>query len=134
VVDTEVLFGLNPKDRKHDHAIDRLSELRRGRKKIFVPDTALLEFHVVLRSYRYSPKVIRTIILGLRSVMEINGVEEAKTINSSLLSRQCEIEERYGLTYFDSLIAASTLELDGEIISDDSAFDKVLSISRTPLT
>ena len=42
-----------------------------------------------------------------------------------LFIRQAEIEEKKGLSYFDSLIAASALAVDGAIIvSDDSAFDR----------
>ena len=42
-----------------------------------------------------------------------------------LFIRQAEIEEKKGLSYFYSLIAASALAVDGAIIvSDDSAFDR----------
>ncbi len=133
MVDTEVLFGMNPKDKRHHDTLSRLQELLSKHRKIFAPDTALFEFQTVLRSIDREPKVIRMIILGLRKALEINGVEEAKTIDSSLLAKQSEIEERYGLTYFDGLIAASALSLDGEIVSNDPAFDSVLGLKRTAI-
>lgn len=134
MVDTEVLFGLNPKDRRHRDTLSRLQELRGKRKRIFAPDTALLEFQAVLRSIDRRPELIRIAVLGLRKALELNAVEESKTIDSILLAKQSEIEERYALTYFDSLIAASALALDGEVISDDTAFEMVVGIKRTPLS
>jgi len=93
-----------------------------------------LEFQVVLRSLDKSPLVIRKAILGLRRALEINGVTEASTLDSELIARQCEIEERHGLTFFDSFIAASTLRLDSVIISDDRSFDRLLGITRKELS
>ena len=134
VLDTEILFALNPKDPKHDAALKLLNELRQKGRKIFVPDTVMLEFQIVLRSIGKKLPIVKTSILGLRKAIEVNRGEEVNTINSTLLARQCEIEEKYGLTYFDSLIAASTLSVDEELISDDNAFDRVPGIRRASLS
>ncbi|MEX2723476.1 MAG: PIN domain-containing protein, partial [Candidatus Freyarchaeota archaeon] len=61
-------------------------------------------------------------------------VEEAHIIGTYLIIRQAEIEEKYGLSYFDSLIAASSLKLDGIVVSDDKAFDRVPNLKRIPIT
>ena len=111
-----------------------LSELRKKGKEILVPDTTIFEFQIVLKSIGKEPLIIKAIILALRRAIEINGGKEISTINSDLMARQCEIEEKYGLTYFDSLIAASVLKLDYEIISDDKAFNKIPGIRRIPLS
>ena len=47
VADTELLFLLNPRDPRHKLALRIIEELRGG---LYVPDTALLEFEVTLRS------------------------------------------------------------------------------------
>jgi len=111
-----------------------LAELRQEGLRVYAPDTSILEFQVVLRSLDKSPLVIRKAILGLRRALEINGVTEASTLDSELIARQCEIEERHGLTFFDSFIAASTLRLDSVIISDDRSFDRLLGITRKELS
>jgi len=134
VLDTEILFALNPKDRLHSQALRLLAELRQEGLRVYAPDTSILEFQVVLRSLDKSPLVIRKAILGLRRALEINGVTEASTLDSELIARQCEIEERHGLTFFDSFIAASTLRLDSVIISDDRSFDRLLGITRKELS
>jgi len=134
VLDTEVLFALNPRDRKHDDALKVLSQLGKDGKRILAPDTAIFEFQIVLRSIDKKPQTVRASILALRKAIEINRGEEVNTVSLYLLARQCEIEEKHGLTYFDSLIAASTLSLDGELVSDDYVFDSIPGIQRTPLS
>jgi predicted nucleic acid-binding protein len=134
VLDTEILFALNPKDRKHEAALGVLKGLREDGKEILVPDTAMLEFQIVLKSIDKEPSVIRAAILALRRAIEANGGREVGTIDSGLIAEQCEIEEKYGLTYFDSLIAASALRLDGELVSGDRIFDGVPGINRIPLS
>jgi predicted nucleic acid-binding protein len=73
-------------------------------------------------------------LLALYEVLKRNNVKEAKTLSLSLLAFQSEIEENYGLSYFDSLLAASALTLDRQVISDDYAFDKVPGLKRIPLS
>jgi predicted nucleic acid-binding protein len=130
VADTEFLFALNPRNHKHQHAMRLLKELR-GLK---VPDTATLEFQIVLRARGRNPSQVKIALLALHEALTRNNVEEAKTISTSLLAFQSEIEDRYGLSYFDSLIAASALTLDRQVISDDDAFDKIPDLKRIPLS
>ena len=134
MLDTQILFALNPKDRFHQRTLARLTELRRRNLTLHAPDTAVLEFQVVLRSIDRKPDVVRKALLGLRGALEMNEAIEAQTFDSELLMRQCEIEEKYGLSSFDSLIAASALRLGGEILSDDESFDKVPDIRRIRLS
>lgn len=134
VLDTEVLFALNPRDRHHKRALKLLAELRQNALPLYAPDTAILEFQAVLRSVDKRPHVIREAMLGLLRALQINGVAETSTLNSELVARQCEIEERYSLTFFDSLIAASAFRLDSVLVSDDRSFDKLPGMKRTRLS
>jgi predicted nucleic acid-binding protein len=130
VADTEFLFALNPKDCKHQNAIRLLKEV----SNLVVPDTAALEFQAVLRARGRNPSQVKMALLALYEVLKRNNVKEAKTLGLSLLAFQSEIEENYGLSYFDSLLAASALTLDRQVISDDYAFDKVPGLKRIPLS
>ncbi len=112
VLDTEVLLALNPTDRHHKSALKLLGELRKSSLLLYAPDTAILEFQAVLRSLDKKPHLIRRTMLGLLKALQINGVTEASTTDSELVVQQCEIEAKHGLTFFDSLIAASTLRPD----------------------
>ncbi|MFQ5710463.1 MAG: PIN domain-containing protein [Candidatus Geothermarchaeales archaeon] len=130
VVDTEILFALSPKDPKHRRAI----KLLREREDLQAPDTAIAEFQIVLRARGRSPSQVRRALLALHETLIRHQVKEVKTISTSLLALQCDLEEKYRLSYFDSLIAASALSLDHEVISDDQAFDRVLDLKRMPLS
>ena len=128
--DTEVLFALNPRDPKHPHALERLREL----DGVIVPDASALEFQAVLRGRGRGVGQIRDALLALHEALRRMGVKEEGAMSLALLALQCELEERHGLTYFDSLIAASALALDSRVISDDEAFDRVPNLERIPLS
>ncbi|KYH41903.1 MAG: PilT domain-containing protein [Candidatus Bathyarchaeota archaeon B63] len=130
VADTEFLFALNPRDRKHQHAMRLLREL----SGLMVPDTAILEFQVVLKARGRRPSQVRAALLALHEVLMRSDVREVKTISTGLLASQSELEERYGLSYFDSLIAASALTLDRQVVSDDEALDEVPGLRRIPIS
>ncbi len=83
------------------------------------PDTALIEFEVVLKSRGLSTNEIRKAIYAIHLILDEYGVKELKTINTFLLITR--------------LIAASALSYDGIIISDDKDFDKIKDLKRIPI-
>ena len=129
VLDTEVLFAISPNDAKHAQAMSLL----RSTNDLVVPDTAFIEFQMVLRARNISSVKIKEAMLDISAVLSENGVKEVRTVGSSLVVTQCELESRYGLTFFDSFIAASALSLDAVVVSDDSSFDLVPGLGRIPL-
>lgn len=129
VLDTEVLFAFNPNDKKHN-AIPKILKM----KGLKVPDTALLEFQMVLKARGKGNEEIREAMEALKFILSSNMIKEVKTISTDLFILQSEIEEKYGLSYFDSLIASSALMLDKVIVSDDKAFDKVSNLRRIPFS
>lgn len=129
VVDTEVLFAFSPRDPKHSRAMRLLS----GRVDVAAPDVAVLEFQLVLRARGRRPAEVKLAMLALHEALARYGVREMKTISSGSLALQCELEEKYRLSYFDSLIAAAALALDRKVISSDEAFDSVLGLERISL-
>ncbi len=129
VLDTEVLFAFNPNDKKHK-TISKILRI----KGLKVPDTALLEFQIVLKARGRSCEEIREAMEALKFIFSSNKIKEVKTISTDLIILQSEIEEKYGLSYFDSLIASSALMLDKTIVSDDKAFDKIPNLRRIPLS
>ena len=126
VADTEVLFALRPADHRHHDVIKLLTTL----SDVMVPDTALLEFELVLRG-RGLPDgdVVRALSL-VKTILERLGVAQVKTMDLDLLIQHNNIMVNYGLSFFDSLIAASALSLDEMVISDDRDFDRVPGLKR----
>lgn len=129
VVDTEVLFAFRPSDPKHSRAM-RLLE---GRTDMVAPDVAVLEFQLVLRARDGKTKDVKVAMLALHEALARSGVREIHTISSTSLALQCEIEGKYGLSYFDSLVATAALALDRKVVSSDEAFDNVPGLERISL-
>ena len=99
-----------------------------------MPDTAALEFQVVLRARGRSPSQVKMALLALHEFLTRSNVKEVKTMSMSLLAFKSELEEMYELRYFDSLVAASALTLDRQVVSDDEAFDRIPGLKRIPLS
>jgi len=130
VLDTEVIFGLNPKDKNHTSTLKMLHELSKKEEQIFAPDTSIYEFQSVLRGLNKKPSEVKLALISLKQAFGDSNIEEVRTIGIGTIVLQCEFEERYGLSYFDSLIAASAFVVDKVIVSNDRAFDKVPSLRR----
>ena len=130
VADTEVLFAVSPKDPRHLDAMRIFKE----NGALVVPDTAVFEFQTVLRARGMPPSDVKMALLAIHEALRRNDIEEASTMDTRLLALQCELEDRHGLSYFDSLIAASSLVLDRKVVSDDAAFDRVPDLKRIPLS
>ncbi len=130
VADTELLFAFNPKDPKHLY-VNKLLKKIRG---VLVPDTALLEFQLTLKARGRKPSEVREALLALYQILGEKKLSERKTLGLSLLILQSELEAKYQLSYFDSLLAASALTADKQIISDDKVFDKIPELKRIPIS
>jgi len=128
-LDTEILFALNPKDEHHRQA----ARLLGSTADLVVPDTSLFEYMTVLRTMNVRSMDVRKILLALSQDLDRRGIPQAKTIDSLLLVKRCELESDYDLTFFDSLIAASALSLDQSVVSDDEDFDRVPGLRRIRL-
>ncbi|RLI89985.1 MAG: hypothetical protein DRO65_03605 [Candidatus Altiarchaeales archaeon] len=126
VADTEVLFALRPTDRKH-HAVIKLL---RTLPNVVVPDTALLEFELVLRGKGLPDGDVMKALELIKRILGQLGISQVKTLDIDLLIQHNKIMMDYGLSFFDSLIAASALSLDKVVISDDRDFDKVPGLKR----
>jgi predicted nucleic acid-binding protein len=130
VADTDLLFALNPRDKKHENALRLISNVR----GIKVPDTALLEFVIVLKARGRSSDDVKEAVRALEEIFKIYMMKTVKTVDPDLIVKQSEIEKKYGLSFFDGLIASSALKLDKSIISDDKAFDNVPELKRIPIS
>jgi len=129
VADTEILFALNPRDPKHPQVL----RLLKPRTDVTAPDVAMLEFQLVLRARGRRPAQVKMAMLALHEALVRYRVREVQTLNSNSLALQCELEEKHGLSYFDSLVAAAALALDRKVISSDEAFDGVPGLERVRL-
>lgn len=73
---------MNPRDPKHTNAVKLLKELR----GLTVPDTAILEFQIVLRARGRSPSQVKIVLLALYEALIRSCVREVKTLSLNLLA------------------------------------------------
>ena len=120
VIELDMIVAfVNPRDRLHDLADRLFSKIATGKVRVAVASSALLEYELILRSRGYPKKEIRRDLEAFRSLLP------DVPLVSEVIVRASEIRENYGLTYFDSLHAASALSADGVIISVDRDYEKV---------
>jgi len=126
IIELDMLIALvNRRDKLH-HIAKRLFEKisNESIKNVAIPASALIEYELILRSKGYSEDAIRD---DIQAFMIINNIREIPLtfkviINASML------REKYHLTYFDSLHAASALIHDRTVISVDRCYEKIPNI------
>ena len=125
-----VLFAAADRsDRLHLQAVSLLNKPGRG---LLMGTFALMEFDVVLKSRGFSGKARRD-EMTLLTVDFPRVATSVHPISPKTLYLASLCEERFGLGYFDSLLAAEASDHDGVIISTDREFERVPGLSRIPL-
>ena len=117
--DTLIAF-VNPADRLHRYADKIFKKIVSGKlRDVRIATSALLEYELVLKSRGYSEAEIRKDISAFKSL-----VKEVP-ITSDVIVKASELREKYSLTYFDSLHAATAILTDSVLISSDRDFERV---------
>lgn len=131
ILDTQVIFAAaDDEDKFHESAKFHLSRLS---AKTLLGTFTLAEFDIVLKSSGYTARQRSRELLLLvkdfpRAATAVHRVSPSTFVLAS------NIEGSLGLDYFDSLIAAESIEHDGAVVSSDREFDKVPGLMRMPLT
>lgn len=128
VIELDLLIGLvNRDDHLHRIAI-KFFEMVRDRmvRDVSIATSALMEYSLVLRSKGIPETEIQRDIALFRSIRNIGEAY----LTSETLIKATELRMIYGLTYFDSLHAATAILRDGVIISTDKAYSKIDTIKH----
>jgi len=129
ILDTVVLFAAaDSNDRFHEGGRRYLRELSKG---MFMGTFAVIEFDLILRSNGYSPQARASEMVLL--LADYPARSSVHPISPPTLVLGALIERESGLGYFDSMLAAEALQLDGTIVSSDREFDKVNGLKRIKL-
>jgi len=120
-VELDMLIALvNPEDKLHEHADRFFEKVARGElRDVRVATSALLEYELTLKSRGYPERDIREDIVAFKNLLK------ECPITSEVIVKASELREKYGLTYFDSLHAATAVLADGVIVSSDKDYEKV---------
>ncbi len=120
VVELDMLVALvNRHDRFHKLADELFAKVAAGKVRVAVAASALVEYELLLRSRGYPEKDVRRDLRAFKELLP------DVPLSSDVVVIASEMREEYGLTYFDSLHAASALVLDGVIVSMDRDYEGV---------
>ncbi len=98
------------------------------------PNVALLEYEITLKSRGRSFSQVRRALACLKKIFIDYSIHEVSSLNTDSLLLHLDPVEEHGLSFFNSLIAASALRTDETIVSDGKAFDKVKELKRIPIS
>lgn len=90
-------------------------------KNICVPSSAYLEYELILKSKGIDENDILKDIIFFQNINNIGEIQ----LDSKIIVTSIKIRDKYQLTYFDSLHAASTMYLDSIILSSDRDYQKL---------
>ncbi|MFQ6075818.1 MAG: PIN domain-containing protein [Candidatus Bathyarchaeia archaeon] len=131
VLETDFLLGLRKGDKKHGLSMEVLRLHKEGlTSNIVVCGSAFAELAIGLKG-RLSRTETMEVLRNVRALT--SSIPEAG-LNSAILSRGLEPEERLSITnLYDCLHAATALEHDSSIVSDDRFYDSIPSLRRIGL-
>ncbi|MFQ5980984.1 MAG: PIN domain-containing protein [Candidatus Heimdallarchaeota archaeon] len=130
VVDTEFLFGLRKDDPHHPEC---KAILDKDSKHLLIPGFAILEIVLVMMSQKKDTTSIKGFLESLLEIKSQYHMEERK-IGLQEFIKGLEILETYpDRSFFDAMMASIALLTDQDILSNDSAFEKIPQLRRHKL-
>lgn len=131
IIELDALIAfVNASDKLHRAAARLFDKICAGKiKGAKAAASAYLEYELVLRSRGYPTPEIREHLAAFKNLPNLGEAP----LNLNAVLKAFELREEHGLSYFDSLHAATALLADGEIISSDEAYRKVEGLKVTTL-
>ncbi len=113
---------VNSVDRLHNVASNIFDKIVRGELgNAAIPCSAYMEYELILKSRGYSEEEVRLDLEAFRSLKNLGEVP----LTLNILLTASRLRAMHGLSYFDSLHAASALAYDKVIISVDKAYERI---------
>ncbi|MDR2732361.1 MAG: PIN domain-containing protein [Fibromonadaceae bacterium] len=121
-IDTNIfIYAYTADDEPKNEASCDLLRENVGKENIVVSTQVLNEFYSVMAKYDYSHNQIKSYLIEIAEQVEVSPLS-FRTIESCLL-----VKEKYGYSWWDSLVFTSALENDCEIIySEDMQHGQVI--------
>ncbi|MCS4540841.1 MAG: PIN domain-containing protein [Euryarchaeota archaeon] len=128
IVELDMLIAfVNALDRNHKVANTLFVKIKE--KKVVgtkVATSAYLEYELIHKSRGYPEKEIRAEIEAFRNYPNLDEEE----LTSEIILKASELREKFNMTYFDSLHAATAVHSDKKIISLDLAYEDIEELTR----
>ena len=128
VIELDMLIAfVNPLDKHHTIASDLFMKIRDRRiKNVSTAASAYLEYQLVHKSRGYGESEIRRDLEMFRVFPNIGE----RNLSLNTLIQASEFREKYGLSFFDSMHAATAVLADQKIISKDQTYERITGLVR----
>lgn len=130
LVETEFLFGFQPKDKHYDIVSSVLKAyMETNRFTIYYPVSALLEIRQVMASHRKTPADRLNALTFIKTKAITSNLYEIGLSSDDLILCEDLLMQNPSLTLFDGLHASVALNNRLAIVSNDRVYDE-LDIER----
>ncbi|MGC8849175.1 MAG: PIN domain-containing protein [Candidatus Bathyarchaeia archaeon] len=126
MVETEFLFGFQPKDRRYNIVSSILKAYRATKSfSIYYPVTALIEVREVMASHGRSAEERFNALTFIRAKAATSNLLEVSLYSDDLILCEEIMAQHESLTFFDALHASVALNNKLSVISNDEVYDRV---------
>jgi len=130
MVETEFLFGFQPKDRHYDIVSSVLKAYMATRSFIlYYPVSAMVELRGVMASHKKDASDRLNTLTFIKAKAISSGLQEVELSSDDLILCEDLLMQHRSLTFFDGLHASVALNNGFTIVSNDDIYDE-LSIER----
>jgi len=131
LVETEFLFGFQPKDKHYDLASNILKAYGATKKlfSLYYPVSALVEIREVMASHKKTAEERLNALTFIKTKAVLFGLQEKGLSSDDLILCEDLLMQHRFLTFFDGLHASVALNNKLLIVSNDDVYDE-LGIKR----
>jgi len=132
MVETEFLFGFQPKDRRYD-VVSKILKAYMAAKPfpIYFPVSALIEIREVMASHGKTATERLNALTYIKAKAIASNLQEISLSSDDLILCEEIMAQHTTLTFFDALHASVALSNNLTIVSNDEAYDEA-GVKRIP--
>jgi len=123
IIELDMMIAfVNKMDRLHDVSRKLFHKISLGEiSDIKVASSAYLEYELILKSRGYSSKDIYNDLQAFKYIKNLGEIP----LSIKIILKAIELRNKYNISYFDSLHAATAIEYDKVIISTDHIYREI---------
>lgn len=130
LIETDTLYAfLNRNDAYHEFANKLIYKITKSQFQAIFSSVTLIELQLIYKSkeieYEFEADLVE--------LQRIKNVEWA-ALDTTCSLTAIYLRKKYDLSFFDSLHVGIAINLDKQIISQDSEYDKIKGLKRIPLS
>jgi predicted nucleic acid-binding protein len=125
MVETEFLFGFQPKDKRYD-IVSKILKAYAATKPfpVYFPVSALIEIREVMASHGKTATERLNALTYIKAKATASNLQELSLSSEDLILCEEIMAQHANLTFFDALHASVALSHKLEIVSNDEAYEK----------